>query len=406
MDEIVSNLHKNNIIHGDIAPGNIYLSREGHFLLGDFSSSRLILPQRKKNIVHPNKKRTGTTFPCPCENPDFLQDTFSFLTILLQLLKGVTPLEDNTDILLPLRNNVEILLSEIETKENPPLSFHHVCEKILLEIEQEKLENTLSHKECFLSPEQLDKLDGTTAKINKSGFCAISLPKIKSSAALCGLAICTFLFVLSLVFYLFTGQQNNSTTLSDGHMQKSESLLSKHNGTSTMDICKTELPQKTFPPTKPPTKKEIVTANNKEKIILDISEKKYQKVPVDIAKASTVKIIFANKNLFQTISPFSQYTSLEELYLDCNAIKNIGDISNLSKLSILGLSNNNITDVSALSRLPSLTILDLSCQKHLSGLPSLAKLKKLKYLVLTETNAAKKDIKYLQNNLPECTILY
>jgi hypothetical protein len=51
-------------------------------------------------------------------------------------------------------------------------------------------------------------------------------------------------------------------------------------------------------------------------------------------------------------------------------------------------------------------MLDLSQNDHLKGIRALRTLKKLSYLIVTNTNITQKDIRFLQKKLPRCTILY
>lgn len=366
MDASVSYLHRKHILHGDIAPGNIYLNEENHFYLGDFSSSRILSPREKPGTFFRNKETTASTFPFPTKAIGFGQDIFSFLTILAQLLAGLTPPgEEENTALPPLKNMVDNLLSEITTEKHFDSSFHEVCQKILSTIEFNQLDTVLSGHTFFLSPRETDFLMGSTKKMKKHVLPCLPLPKCKISVPMLGLAFCIVLFLATLTFY-----------------------ATKKNSPAEPAL---------------PSGKATVVAHDP---ILDISHKKYQELPSGMPEASSVKIIFAEDNSLKRLSSFSDFALLEELYLDDNAICEIEDMPELKCLSILGLSNNQIGDVSALGKLPSLKILDLSCQTGLGNLSSLGKLKKLQYLVLTGTNATEKEIQHLQQALPSCTIIY
>ncbi|KAI0035161.1 kinase-like domain-containing protein, partial [Vararia minispora EC-137] len=54
-------LHVRKIIHGDVKPGNVLISFNGHLSLCDFNSSR-IFPDASEHLNHP---RSGRTMPSP-----------------------------------------------------------------------------------------------------------------------------------------------------------------------------------------------------------------------------------------------------------------------------------------------------------------------------------------------------
>lgn len=366
MDTSVSCLHEKNILHGDIAPGNIYLDEENHFSLGDFSSSTILSPREKTFSLFKEREKTASTFPFPSRAAGFQQDIFSFLTLLNHLLKGLTlPGEEEITTLHPLKNEVEGQLSEVTTERHFETSFHQVCQKLLSVIEENQLEALFSGQTFTLSPREMDYLKGSTENVRKNILSSLPLPAFKIPVSLLGLAFCIVLFLSAVAFYAGRGNPPAEPALPSGE-----------------------------------------TAATPHSPILDISHEKYQEFPSEMAADSSVKIIFAEDNRLKEFSYLSGFSSLEELYLDNNFIAEIGDISGLESLAILGLSNNQIGDVSALGNLPSLRILDLSYQTGLENLSSLERLKRLQYLVLTGTNATEKDIQHLQQALPSCTILH
>lgn len=389
MSQIISCLQDKNIIHGDIAPGNIYLDDEGHFYLGDFSSTKIASSHQSIASLIKKKNRTAATFPLSPSGKGNHQDIFSFLTILLKLLEASSPASINDIALLAdLQNFVKNLLRELREKRSFPLTFREVCQKILSAIEEGKKEHGFSNQDFPLSPEKLDFLNDVTKPIKKKSM--ISPPVI-------ALAFSCLIFLFAIIYYGKTGISGHQETV-----PPSEQFVQKETPT---DNIKNSVQTATATPARNPTVSPTSAVNQQNDSILDISGKKYRDIPSSLKNDSAVKIIFSQGNQIKRLSSFSRYPSLEELYLDGNMISDLSNLSKFKRLTILGLSNNRVTDLSALKDIPSLKILDLSGQKNLSHISSLGSMKHLEYLILTETNATNNDVKYLQQLLPECMIL-
>ncbi len=398
MSQIISCLHDKNIIHGDIAPGNIYLDDEGHFFLGDFSSGRISSSRQSFASLAKSKKKTAATFPFTCG--DYRQDIFSFLTILLHLLKACSSADENdAAILSNLQDFIEESLLDLRKDKKYSFTFREVCQKILSAIEENKKRYHRTSRDFLLTQEKLKFLHETTKAVKKKGFSACLLQKSKISPPVFALAVCSIIF-LSAIIYYGTGifKQNKAYPPTSQVFESEHAIKDIENSVTTLS------PSEHVTPTATPMASPA--PSQKDRSILDISGKKYQNVPSSSKTDSSVKIIFAQDNKMKKLSSFSNYPALEELYLDGNIISDLSNLPDFKHLAILGLSNNRVTNLSDLKTIASLKILDLSGQKNLSHFYSLRRFKNLDYLILTDTNATENDLRRLQQSLPQCMILY
>lgn len=398
MSQIISCLHDKNIIHGDIAPGNIYLDDEGHFFLGDFSSGRISSSRQSFASLAKSKKKTAATFPFTCG--DYRQDIFSFLTILLHLLKACSSADENdAAILSNLQDFIEESLLDLRKDKKYSFTFREVCQKILFAIEENKKRYHRTSQDFLLPQEKLKFLHETTKAVKKKGFSACLLQKSKISPPVFALAVCSIIF-LSAIIYYGTGifKQNKAYPPTSQVFESEHAIKDIENSVTTLS------PSEHVTPTATPMASPA--PSQKDPSILDISGKKYQNVPSSSGRDSAVKIIFAQGNKMKKLSSFSNYPALEELYLDGNIISDLSNLPDFKHLAILGLSNNRVTNLSDLKTIASLKILDLSGQKNLSHFYSLRRFKNLDYLILTNTNATENDLRRLQQSLPQCMILY
>ena len=404
MSQILSCLHDKNIFHGDIAPGNIYLDEEGHFYLGDFSSGRILCSHQ----IMTNKK-TAATFPFS-SIADCRQDIFSFLTILSKLLEACSPTaEEGNAILSALREITDALLLELKEKKRFHLSFRQVCQQILSVVEEHQNETKSSHLDFLLSAEKLDFLKETTKTLKKSPIpCSFPFHSRKTLPVL-ALAFCTVIFLSAIIYYAGTSSsQKNGNSLPAAELVQKEIAEKNFQSPSPLPTTAADS-NKSFSANTPAANADATgnsAADNPDHAILDISCKKYQDIPPSLRADASVRIIFAQGNRLKKLSSFSAYPALEELYLDGNAISDLSDLSDFQSLSILGLSYNQVTDLSSLEGISSLRILDLSGHTKLSNISCLGKLKKLEYLILTDTNATDDEMQRLQQSLPHCTILH
>ncbi len=90
---------------------------------------------------------------------------------------------------------------------------------------------------------------------------------------------------------------------------------------------------------------------------------------------------WVNSNEISNLSPLSNLTSLERLYLDNNSISDVTPLSNLIRLIRLYLDSNNISNVTPLSNLTSLERLVLG-NNSISNVTPLSNLTSLEWLGL------------------------
>lgn len=429
--EAIITLHKNNILHLDITPNNLFLDDKGHFYLGDFSSSCFVNnPIISCLCWKKSRLRTGTTpafappkHLCPKEN-SFWHDQYSFAFLIYLLLhNGSTIQKENSQIISSFPSSCLVLQKAMEAPDS--------ISKNMLENFLSKLNNALSKDEqlfdsqnhmikipdsqqkifqsitpdCFIQKEPIPK---EHVKLLSNRFNTSSIP-----VPLYGFLIfCGFLFIFSLYHYFAQNNQQTALSTYKNISLPTASVLPSSTIISNSPIAsdKEAAPEKTDSQNSSdaPLFSEKPTAIPKQNYILDLSCSGYNNS--DFLKQSntysSTKILFAGNCHFTNCTPFSSLTDLEELYLNNNPISSINALTRMSHLKILVLSNCGIKNISPVSKLNSLTILDLSQNYHLKGIRSLTSLKKLKLLIITNSNVMQEDVHFLRHKLPHCTILY
>lgn len=416
-------LHEHKILHLDITPNNIFFGKNGQFYLGDFSSA---LPVNTFQMPFFHRYfRTGTTslFAPPADmrlsSISYWNDCYNIALLIYVLFNhGKFPDEK---ILLP-SSSFEMLNSFLLKWLKKPSTIHsHMMQEFLTELEK-ILSLCDENNECQNYTLQLSNSNNTCFWENTPN-CNIEnspsrqtnflhqpfLQKNRFPVPLYGLLLfCGFLFLFSLYHYL--AQSSHGKAQTDAILSEQISNLSE----TTTHISETQPPSAKTPfPSKSPvsTDTPLPDSDNsatEKKNILDVSGKKYQNHLSfkNLSGNTKLQILFANNCSFTSCSAFSSLSSLKELYLNANQITSLDGLLKLQKLEVLVLSKNKLTNISNLAKIPSLTMLDLSHNSQLSEIKSLASLKKLHYLILTNTNVSKKEILFLQKKLPNCTIFY
>lgn len=125
----IQTLHKNNVIHRDIKPGNFYLVKNGGFKLGDYGVARIL------SSIHSNitMTRTGTE---GYVSPEILTgekaytnktDIFSFGITLLEFIIGQHPFSNSNGTI-----NTQSILSGSPIK--AALTHPHPCAQLALQM--------------------------------------------------------------------------------------------------------------------------------------------------------------------------------------------------------------------------------------------------------------------------------
>lgn len=423
----VASLHEHNILHLDITPNNIFLDNEGKYYLGDFSSA---LPIRDiQSLLSRRYLRTGTTcfFALPEQTQvssiSYWNDCYSFVLLCYALFnRGNFPHET---ILPPTQAIEKINTFLVKWIKCPSHIGSGIIKNFLTELddilnncneEKELLNYSLklsdcdSDQNCFL--EKTPDCNVENFSFSKTALLPLHFNKRdKRPVPLYGLLIfCSFLFLFALYHYLSKSshreEKQNIIVSKDIENPPTESMQ--------IDTSPSYPAQTSIPPTSPASintglpDKIYHKEKRGKKHILDISDNLNQNISFlkNEENISNVHILFANCCRLSTCSAFSSLSSLKELYLNSNQIISPIGLTGLSKLEVLVLSNNKLSDISCLSKLRNLTVLDLSHNCNLKNLKTLSSLKKLRCLILTNTNASEKEIQFLQKKLPGCTILY
>ncbi len=451
-------LHKADIFHMDISPDNIYLNPDGHYILGDFSSARI--KKERKNCFKPHL--TGSTkgfYPenIPKDISPANYDVYGFFMILFLLLHfGKTPseiMENSTKTALTasdeITNDFEqitaFLSDTLYTCKTVYLSSDFFEKKFfefghaLKEVKEQKIRNTFRTKISdfenslfcsFTEPEEESLLlsifpfflqkQYKTHKNSRNTFenrpKIFSIPKSMfskesiSKPVLYGFCMfCGFLFLFACYHTLSnTNNPENNVKQVKANMQ-TESV----SGSQILSLQETKAPpvfQRTSDNLPINTDAPTETSIPVEKIVsvLDLEGQNLKNTSFlsKVKHTEDIQIIFAAGNHFSNVSSFFSFQNLKELYLNQNYITSVQGIKELKHLEVLDLSENKVQELSALSSLKNLKILDLSGQKTLNGITALKKLKSLEYLLLTNTNATRREISVLKQNLPACTIFY
>lgn len=403
----VSTLHSHQILHLDITPDNIFMDKEGHFYLGDFSSSQLIKKISLLSFYH--YSRTGSTpafAPPLTENTEisYWNDCYSF-ALLLYMLCNYGNLPDNKENSF---SPFDSLLFFLEKSTKKPDSIHQnlinewieevkslfticgndsACKEYHFQIDS----NTLD----FLSASTLENIPSINNKMQiKKRIHPLTKHIFSVPAPFYWLLlVCSFILIFSIYRYISKSNNRNTTLISSNHLTYIE-----YSSPPTASPAAT---------TKPPASSPLPTKSTLDSILnLSKTHCQNKSFQMEITRKPFVKILFANNCSLTDATFFSNLENLEELYLFDNKIKIPKGLKKLTKLKILVLSKNQITDLSPLAELTSLTTLDLSHNHHLKHINTLAAITNLQTLILTNTNTTQKEIAYLQKKLPDCIIYY
>lgn len=365
-------LHSNKILHLDCTPSNIYLNNDGSYCLGDFSSAIFF---NSKNISV--NTTPGYTPPEIKQNlkPGVLADIYIFSCLLFTLFNnGYTPGCNNT--YSTIKDNIPQELYSVILKgcsANPSDRFSSIDE-ISYALKSPEIQNKIAdcnynlhitdtrHQLYYLKTSfknsQTNKIP-TKHKTNYYAYIALLL-------------LTGTIFTFSVYNYITKNKRTQTIATSQNINNTNNTIISE---IKELDISGTNIPLVPSPQ----------NAN---------------------FSCSQLTILYASANKIDDLNNIKYYTSLNELYLPDNQITNLTPLETLCNLEILVLSYNNIDDLSPVVSLKSLINLDLSGNYNLHNIKNLAELYNLKTLNLTNTNITKKEIEFLNSNLPGCDIFY
>lgn len=374
-------LHKHHILHLDINPGNIFCNNDGSFCLGDYSSA-IIYPVKAK--LSNLKLTPGYISPelADGKNPTIHSDYFMMLqTIFVLYNNGNNEFHSfNIDCSLSLSDNILLLINNL-----------NISKDYILHI-TDKTHPLFYLKTTILYPE--NTLKNRITK-NKTLF---------SKKIIYGffIAVSALLMVKCLYGYMMS-KRNSPAHCNDLNLSvitsPPESSVPALNSHQYIPISKPiQTPAPAAKSSNMPDIKEI-----------DISGKEHLLIPKKYLKSEytySVTSIYACSCKLQSLQSISKFTNLQELYLTDNCISNINMLSDIKKLNTLIISYNNLHDISGLSLCKNLSVLDLSGNTNLANIKSLAKIKPLKILNLTNTNVTSSEINYLKKQLRKCDIVF
>lgn len=375
-------IHKTGFLHLDVSPDNIFRSEYGVFLLSDFSSCQSIHTELFSLIEFTQ----GYTAP-ECYQNQFtpFADQYSLGAVLYSLCNdGFPPFTDHNQ-----NDFTKIKLLELQ----PELSewIEPFFQQVLspdpnarfsdLSSLQQSIQTIIDHLPdsnsyyIHLPKNTHPFLQTQTTPLTQKGKANLPSNKKVYLLKFAFILLSSLLFLLLISFYLISRNPSISKRIPPSYSSPVSSSSNQHNNITMLDISHSHA--------------------------VSITESLDSSISPD-----QISILYAENNKLENLDELSAFSSLQELYLSKNKIKNTHYFQSLNQLKILILSDNPRIDLSGLSSLKALTFLDLSGNTHLRNMHSLYSLSKLKTLVLTDTNLSTSSILQLQNQLPNCQVIY
>ncbi|MCD7826320.1 MAG: leucine-rich repeat domain-containing protein [Clostridiaceae bacterium] len=391
LSDAVNTLHNAKLMHLDITPSNIFYDNRGQFLLGDFSSCRYA------GFPPCFCRRTATIPSFLPKTPHrlflyhFQNDRYQIALLFYALLhNGSLPAEKNINKESDLTAADHILyefLFTTKAKKMTTKDFFAELSRLLHEASPNSFSFHLSEEKRNNSFFQEATLSCLAKKTNRPKLLFSSLFQKKWNPFF-------ILFILSGCIFLFSIHYSLPQNKTSFKKQNKAAYI------TTSSVLLTDNSPHPEEKTSPSSSGGAITASD----YLNLSGKKFS--DWKRISSSDTKILILSENKLTDCHAVCSFPYLEELYLNQNQIASLKGIAQFKKLKVLSLSENKINDITPLNNLPLLNVLDLSRNNHLKNITALKKLSKLRYLILTNTNATKAEIKTLQHKLPHCTILY
>ena len=390
-------LHENNIAHRDIAPGNIFMEKNGHFLLGDFSSSRFeeksflsdsnIITTISCKIKNSGCYRTGNTpFFSPPDYADrqngYYIDTYGFAMLLFLLLNESKPPNEEDYATLQSFSFSDQTSRNIDSKS--------VIKNLLLSVLIEKNINTFSNFQIFFY--QLKDIFQNTAAENLTFHTTIIKQKNADF----------FLRTASLNSQQPRGKPQN---IKQNTLQNIKQNTQQNIKQNTQQSIKENIPQNIKQNT-PQDSGASTQTHTKSKPKIAIFLYGFLFLSILLFSISFYRSLIAKQQTQTNITRSAVPEQSKKIFMNRQNLTSVDFLLKNHSVEILVLSENSIRSVKPLTELSQLVILDLSCNRQLTDIVSLTNLQHLQQLILTDTNVTEEERDILQNALPDCTILY
>lgn len=451
---------KHNIIHRDIKPGNIFVTDDGDFKLGDFGISRQLEGTGEGLSI---KGTYGYMAPeVYFGKPyDTRADIYSLGMVLYYFLNKKRGPFTSTDGIIPKYSQRQEALTkrfqgeqlpkpllasdglaavvikaceyQIENRYATPEDFLHTLEELPVEVISDELIELKNEEEPLrMEKQEFDEQTIHHSTIGSTTMEEISeepLPVVKVASweaeevvkkpdkkpKRTGLVItCSLFGICAIGLFVYFILIRNNTKPAGGEIEvtpttvvtmNSKPLVTKAPETLTED---TEAPTKApEAPTKAPETPTKAPTNTTVPVPEEYNVTLDQKGITDfqgVERIEEVTSLSAALNEISTLGELSKSIYLTYLDLHGNKLTHLAGLDNLTKLSYLDISSNRLSQIDELSKLPSLEVIVLS-NNRIGDLQPLKELTKVTVLYL-DGNKAIDDLSALKNweNLQVLTI--
>lgn len=118
-----------------------------------------------------------------------------------------------------------------------------------------------------------------------------------------------------------------------------------------------------------------------------------------------VSVLNVSQNSIKDISSLEGATNLKSLDISFNKISNVSSLQKLHQLEILKLQSNKIKSVDWLVELVKMKHLDLSENVELKDIEKLKQMQQLEFLNLKGTKVNSKQVNQLKEEIPKCVVI-